>query len=120
APVAPAEPPAATTTAGAATSTAGEPAADANTGDQATAAAGAAAAADAAAGAEGDELTPAEIEAAATALLELSWQKLGPELDKGGIPTAVAQRALDIELTKPEADQKLTIVKKLRASLGVE
>lgn len=61
----------------------------------------------------------AEIETAALNLLDLSWQKLGAEIDKGGIPTAVAQRALDIELAKPEADQKLTIVKKLKASLGV-
>lgn len=60
-----------------------------------------------------------EIEEAATALLSLSWQALGPEISKGGIPTAVVQRALDIELAKPDADQRLTNIKKLRAALGV-
>lgn len=60
-----------------------------------------------------------EIEEAATALLALSWQALGPEISKGGIPTAVVQRALDIELAKPDADQRLTNIKKLRAALGV-
>lgn len=67
-----------------------------------------------------DELTPAEIEESALKLLELSWQRIQAEIEKGGIPAAVAQRALDIELAKPEADQKLTVIKKLRSALGVE
>lgn len=64
--------------------------------------------------------TSAEIEEAAQNLLGLSWQKLGSEIAAGGIPNAVAQRALDIELAKPEDDQRLTIIKKLRAALGAK
>jgi hypothetical protein len=93
--------------------------------DAATAATAAAAAtaADAAKAAEGgkpadDAPTSAEIDEAAQNLLALSWQKLGSEIAAGGIPNEVAQRALDIELAKPEVDQKLTIIKKLRSALG--
>lgn len=64
------------------------------------------------------DLADPEIEAAALALLGLSWQRVGAELGKGGIPNAVAERALAIELAKHEDDQKMTIVNKLRAALG--
>lgn len=56
--------------------------------------------------------TPAEILEAATNLNALTWQKLQSVL-KQGAPTEVIKAALDIELAKPEADQRATTIKLL-------
>lgn len=60
---------------------------------------------------------PPEMLEAAGALNALSWQKLKAELAKGGIDKAVIKAALNIELAKPEPDQRATTVKLLSQAL---
>lgn len=62
---------------------------------------------------------PADLEEAAKNLNALSFQKLTAELKAGGLQEAVVRRALDIELSKPEDDQRATTVKALKKHLGV-
>lgn len=62
---------------------------------------------------------PTDLEEAAKNLNALSFQKLTAELKAGGLQEAVVRRALDIELSKPEDDQRATTVKALKKHLGV-
>lgn len=63
---------------------------------------------------------PPELEEAAKNLNGLTWQALQAQLKKGGLDKAVVQRALDIELAKPDEDQRGTTVKLLKAELGIQ
>ncbi|MBA0394858.1 hypothetical protein D7U98_05495 [Stenotrophomonas maltophilia] len=60
---------------------------------------------------------PPEIVEAAAQLNGLSWQKLKAELAKGGIAKVVIKAALDLELAKPEPDQRSTTLKVLSQAL---
>ena len=60
---------------------------------------------------------PPEIVEAAAQLNGLSWQKLKAELAKGGIAKVVIKAALDLELAKPEPDQRGTTLKVLSQAL---
>ncbi|MBN5074474.1 hypothetical protein JY427_02285 [Stenotrophomonas maltophilia] len=60
---------------------------------------------------------PPEIIEAAAQLNGLSWQKLKAELAKGGIAKVVIKAALDLELAKPEPDQRGTTLKVLSQAL---
>ncbi|HEY1034560.1 MAG TPA: hypothetical protein VGE09_06225 [Pseudoxanthomonas sp.] len=82
------------------------------------------------AGAEGGTSTPpaddtavsglsAELEEAAVNLNALSWQKLQAEINKGDLAPAVLRRAYEIELAKPEDDQRGTTIKILKKALGI-
>ncbi|MDR1076362.1 MAG: hypothetical protein LBL59_08740 [Xanthomonadaceae bacterium] len=62
-------------------------------------------------------LNPAEVQAAAQALNDLTWQKLSAELKKGDIPKEVIKVALDIELSRPEAVQRASTIKYLTQAL---
>ncbi|MBP2482870.1 hypothetical protein J3A72_003162 [Stenotrophomonas sp. PvP093] len=60
---------------------------------------------------------PPEIVEAAAHLNGLTWQKLKAELAKGGIDKVVIKAALDLELAKPEPDQRGTTLKVLGQAL---
>lgn len=60
---------------------------------------------------------PPEIVEAAAQLNGLSWQKLKAELAKGGIAKVVIKAALDLEVAKPEPDQRSTTLKVLSQAL---
>lgn len=60
---------------------------------------------------------PPEIVEAAAQLNGLTWQKLKAELAKGGIANVVIKAALDLELAKPEPDQRGTTLKVLSQAL---
>lgn len=62
-------------------------------------------------------LPPKELQEQGEALNGLSWQALQAQLKKGGIAKAVIKVALDLELAKPEADQRGTTLKFLTAAL---
>ncbi len=65
----------------------------------------------------GDAQLPAELIEAATNLNGLSWQALQAKLKEGGIDKVVIKAALDIELAKPEADQRATTIKLLTKAI---
>ena len=62
-------------------------------------------------------LPPKELQEQGEALNGLSWQALQAQLKRGGIQKAVIKVALDLELAKPEADQRGTTLKFLTAAL---
>jgi pyruvate/2-oxoglutarate dehydrogenase complex dihydrolipoamide acyltransferase (E2) component len=61
---------------------------------------------------------PDDLVEAAKNLNGLSWQALQSQIKKGGIPLAVVQEALNIELAKPDDDQRATTIKILKQALG--
>lgn len=70
-------------------------------------------------GTDSNETTDdAEAKEAAMKLHGLSGNALKAEIKKGGLPALVLQATLDIELAKPEDDQRETIIKLLQEAIA--